>query len=433
MLAAINKYWDLRKLVFVGLAATAFAVCDAESTVVQKEQSQTAIDYSQRKALVIGVDGMQYEKLQEAIAAGRAPNLAQFTIAKSYIGGVVGTVTQQSTYSGPGWSTILTGAWSNRHRVTGNDSRQRNQTKSIFRLIKEATPSRRTASIISWNTINDNFARDIELAYIDRVEKCSDIDQCVAEKASSALRFEVFSFVFAHFDEPDLTGHAQGFGDAYQAAIQGVDTQVGQLLAALRQRQVAYPDEDWLIIVTPDHGRAAADGHSHGNQTLSEKTTFIAINKPANAQLSAPISDPDNMNFGGLYGNATQADIVPTVLAHLGVKPNLLDYPIDGVSLIGELGVRLLAVQINNTARSATLKWRNTSAQGKPLTIYRDGKLLATLTDQVSEYVDNDLKNVQDGVVDLNYTVVVNDVPQSYLARANFSAAISSNPSLLMR
>jgi hypothetical protein len=390
------------------------------------------IDYSQRKALVIGVDGMQYEKLQEAIAAGQAPNIAKFHIAKTYIGGIVGSVTQQTTYSGPGWTTILTGAWVNRHKVAANDSNLHNQADSVFKLIKNADASRRTASIISWNTINDNFSRDIDQGYIDRAEKCNDIDQCVADKASSALRFEDFDLVFAHFDEPDNTGHAVGFVSAYQAAIQGVDAQVGQLLTALQQRQLAHPDEDWLVIVTPDHGRALPDGHNHGNQTLSEKTTFIAINKPANAQLDAPFSDPDDMSFNGLYGHATQADIVPTVLRHLGIAPDAENYHIDGVPLLGALGVRQLTAKVNNQARSVTLQWRGSSVpSGKPLTIYRDGKQIAVLSDQVHAYVDSGLQEVPDGAVDLNYTVTLNDVPAAYLARTNFSKPTPLNPSVL--
>ncbi|MEO6917515.1 MAG: hypothetical protein ABI171_00455 [Collimonas sp.] len=49
-----------------------------------------------------------------------------------------------------------------------------------------------------------------------------------------------------------------------------------------------------------DHGRLAPDGHGQGAQTLSEKTTFIAINKPANAQFSAPFKGPADMDFNDL-------------------------------------------------------------------------------------------------------------------------------------
>ena len=69
-----------------------------------------------QKALLIGVDGMQYEKLQEAIAQNMAPHIGSLKLAKSYIGGIDGTSTEQLTNSGPGWTTILTGSLATEHR-----------------------------------------------------------------------------------------------------------------------------------------------------------------------------------------------------------------------------------------------------------------------------------------------------------------------------
>jgi Concanavalin A-like lectin/glucanases superfamily/Metalloenzyme superfamily len=420
-----------KRLSLAILAATLLAACGGSDEELHAGPPPV-VDYSKRKALVIGVDGMQYEKLQEVIASGQAPHIASLGIAKTYIGGVVGSATEQGTISGPGWTTVLTGAWANRHKVTGNDSKLRNQAESVFQLLKNADAMRRTASIISWNTINDNFAHDIALGYIDRAEKCDDDDQCVADKVSGALRFGDFDFIFAHFDEPDLTGHAVGFTPAYQAAIQAVDVQIGQVLAALQRRQQDHADEDWLVVVTPDHGRTLPDGHDHGGQTLSEKTTFIAINKPANAQFSIPFADPSDPGFNGLYGNATQADIVPTVLAHLGVKRNLENYRIDGVPLIGELGVRQLTARADKQARSVKLQWRGPSGpSGKPLAIHRNGKQIAMLTDSASEYVDSDLQEFADDVVDINYSVVLNQVPVAYLVRVDLSRATPLSPTLL--
>ncbi|WP_236904482.1 alkaline phosphatase family protein [Collimonas fungivorans] len=386
------------------------------------------VDYSKHKALVIGVDGMQYEKLQEAIAAGQAPNLARFHLAKTYGGGIVGSVTEQVTSSGASWTTILTGVWANRHKVTSNDDKFRNQADSVFKLIKDADARRRTASIVSWNTINNNFARDIDLKYISHAEKCSEDDQCVADKVSGLLRFGDFDFVFAHFDDVDNIGHSVGFVPAYQAAIQSTDARIGQMLAALQRRQQEHPDEDWLIMVTPDHGRSVPGGFGHGSQTLSEKTTFIAINKEANAQFSSPFKDPVDTGFNGLYGNATQADIVPTVLTHLGVKPDAAGYRIDGVPLLGQPSVRQLTAKADGEARSVTLQWRNSGQpSGKLLTIYRDGKQIAQLDDAATIYVDQGLE-IQDGISEFNYSVVLDQVPAAYLARINVDKPAPVNP-----
>ena len=416
-----------KSLVSALLGAALLSGCGGGEEI-NVEPPPPVVDYSKRKALVIGVDGMQYEKLQEAVAAGQAPNLAKFYLAKTYGGGIAGSVTEQATSSGANWTTILTGAWANRHKVANNDDKLRSQADSIFKLIKDADARRRTASIVSWDTINNNFARDIDLRYISHAQKCSEDDQCVADKVSGLLRFGDVDFVFAHFDDVDNVGHSVGFVPAYQTAIQGVDTKIGQVLVALQRRQQEHPDEDWLIMVTPDHGRSLPGGFGHGGQTLSEKTTFIAINKEANAQFSAPFKDPADMAFNGLYGNATQADIVPTVLTHLGVRPDAASYRIDGVSLLGQPSVRQLTAKADGEARSITLQWRiSGQPSGKPLTIYRDGKQIAQLNDAATSYLDQGLE-IRDGIAELNYSVVLDQAPAAYLARINVGKPVQGNP-----
>lgn len=96
----------------------------AHALTPSSSDSQTS---KTQKALLIGVDGMQYEKLQEAIAQNMAPHIGSLKLAKSYIGGVDGTSTEQLTNSGPGWATILTGSWVNRHQVDANNGALRNQ------------------------------------------------------------------------------------------------------------------------------------------------------------------------------------------------------------------------------------------------------------------------------------------------------------------
>ena len=364
------------------------------------------------KALLIGVDGLQYEKLQQAIEHHMAPHLARLNLAKSYVGGVDGTSTEQTTGSGPGWTTILTGSWVDRHHVPSNNDDWRNQAPSVFKLLKLAAPHRKTASIVSWNTINHNFADDIANGYIDLAIDCSDVDPCVADKTVNELEHGQSDLVFAHFDETDAVGHKDGFSPRYQQAIQSVDEHVGQLLSALKRRQKTHPLEDWLVIVTPDHGRRLPDGHDHGKQTLSEKTTFIALNKPGNAQLTAPIAHPGNPAHNGLYGYASQADITPTLLAHLGALPPAAGYSMDGLPLIGPVGVRQLTARKVPGQASVKLTWRTGRPSGTPVQIYRNGQLIAKLQDYQHTYVDTGPLALKGPI---NYTVVMHKVPVSRL------------------
>ncbi|MFY1664013.1 alkaline phosphatase family protein [Pseudomonas sp. Pseu.R1] len=370
------------------------------------------VDFHRHKALLIGIDGVQYEQLKHAIEAGKAPVIGQFHPAMSYTGGIVGSSTQQPTLSGPGWATVLTGAWANRHRISSNDSSLRNKTDSLFKLISLSSPTRHSASIVSWNPINDNFVDDISAGFIELGVKCGGDDQCATDRTVQELRTGNFDFIFVHLDQPDSAGHENGFGPHYQDAIVHSDQQVAQILAALGQREKENPEEDWLVILTTDHGRRPPDGFDHGEQSRSEKTTFIALNKPANAELAQPVPDPIAPGLDGLYGVASVADITPTILAHMGINSDIDRYGIDGVPLIGPLGVRQLTATLNSANRSVLLQWRVNEGSKQPLRIYRSGQLIAKLTDSSHEYLDSDLPQP---IGQLNYTVVLNDVPVSRL------------------
>lgn len=375
-----------------------------------------AVDFHRHKALLIGVDGVQYEQLRQVIDAGKAPVLASFQPAMSYTGGIKGTSTQQTTFSGPGWATVLTGAWANRHRIAINDSGLRIKTDSLFKLISLSSPTRHTASIVSWNPINDNFADDLSAGFIELGVKCGGDDQCATERAVQELRTGNFDFIFVHLDQPDDAGHENGFGPGYQDAIANTDKQIGQILDAVAKRKRENADEDWLVMVTTDHGRRLPDGYDHGEQSRSEKTAFIGLNKPANEQLTQPITDPDDKSLDGLYGLASEADIAPTILVHLGINTDPQRYAIDGVPLIGHVGVRQLSATVNPDKRAVDLRWRVAEGSNQPLRIYRAGQLIAKLTGSSSHYMDGDLPQP---IGQLNYTVVFNEVPVSILVSDN--------------
>ena len=72
--------------------------------------------------------------------------------------------------------------------------------------------------------------------------------------------------VMVHLDQVDGAGHSSGYSPtvpAYLRAIEVVDGIVGDLLVAVNARS-NIEQEDWLVIVTTDHG---GNGTSHGGQS----------------------------------------------------------------------------------------------------------------------------------------------------------------------
>ena len=117
---------------------------------------------------------------------------------------------------------------------------------------------------------------------------------------------------------PDISaGHDSGFGERYLQSLRTLDSQIGHLLDKVDERQRLNPQEDWLVIVSTDHGRDYW-GKAHGGISEQEKTIFIASNKPLNQELSQPSIPAENPGPNHLYSLPAQTSVAPTVLRHMG-------------------------------------------------------------------------------------------------------------------
>ena len=85
-------------------------------------------------------------------------------------------------------------------------------------------------------------------------------------------------FIFVIYEPTDSVGHDYGFtinNPDYKKAFQEADLYGIETLNAIMQRE-PYNTEDWLIIITSDHGGIGTD---HGGDSIQESMTFIASNK----------------------------------------------------------------------------------------------------------------------------------------------------------
>ncbi|MDV7401056.1 alkaline phosphatase family protein, partial [Arthrospira platensis SPKY1] len=81
---------------------------------------------------------------------------------------------------------------------------------------------------------------------------------------------------WVYLEYPDDVGHRLGDGPELDDAVQMADRQVQRIWEAVKKRQAL--GEDWLIVVTTDHGRDPQSGKNHGGQSERERTTWIATN-----------------------------------------------------------------------------------------------------------------------------------------------------------
>lgn len=260
-----------------------------------------------KKLLILGIDGCR----SDALLAANTPNLDSLMNTGTFS---MDARTVYPTYSGPGWSSMLTGVWYTKHGVTNNLFIPSNISNypHFFNHIEQVNPSLRTASVCQWGPVNDNIVNLADFK-INTSSGASTASNAITQISSTSPNPDV---VFVHFDDVDHEGHTTGFGPSnplYITAIEQVDGYIGSILNALRSRP-NYSTEDWLVLVSTDHG---GTGTNHGGSSLIERRNFLIMNGvglpayefvpevsaiPANAVLNFANSNqyaaaPHNANF----------------------------------------------------------------------------------------------------------------------------------------
>ena len=112
--------------------------------------------------------------------------------------------------------------------------------------------------------------------------------------------------VFFFYSDVDTVGHQYGFDPSvpqYLAEIADTDQKIGRALDSIAARST-FASEDWLIVVTSDHG-GSKDGSHHGNTAEKRRIPFIVSGR------SAAKTKLDRV--------AKNVDVSKTVLAFMGV------------------------------------------------------------------------------------------------------------------
>jgi arylsulfatase A-like enzyme len=261
--------------------------------------------------LIIGIDGCRTDALKAADVPNLKRLVSEGAIAENT--SILGTrVTGADTCSGPGWSAILTGVWADKHGVVDNKFTGANYTEypHFFKRLKQARPAAVTISLVDWPPIHERIvsAADVSLSLLEKDEDYVAADVRVTQEAVRLLRQQDPDAMFVYLGNVDETGHKTGFHPSvkeYMQALEAVDAQVGLVLGAVRSRP-RYAEEDWLVLVSTDHGGRGKD-HGGGHLFADVRTVFLIVSGPSAMK--------------GRIETATQlVDIPATALTHLGVQ-----------------------------------------------------------------------------------------------------------------
>ena len=328
----------------------------------------------ERKAVIIIVDGIPKDVVERLKVPVIYDIARQGAFGASYVGGEPGVYNETPTISAVGYNTMLTGTWVNKHNVYGNDNLSPNYNYwSIFRIAKEQRKPLTTAIFSSWTDNRTVLLGEgkpetgnLEIDYVydgyDLDEKnfphkekdlhVFDYDERVSREAGKCIREQGPDLSWVYLWYTDDASHMYGDGAYFDEYILKAGEQIDRVWQAVQYRQKAF-GEDWMIIVTTDHGRTI-NGHGHGGQSARERTTWIATNQKVNKRFKD--------------GKASMTDINPTVCEFLGMEvPEQVRRERDGVPFIGKPGISDLWVGVYD--REVILRWK-ASRPGEAVSVY---------------------------------------------------------------
>lgn len=246
---------------------------------------------TKKKAIVIGYDGCRTDCLRLVTSGGKSAilNLCQSggQAVFSYCGGVnYPEKNTQDTSTAPGWCSMLTGFWADTHNVYKNGQPKELDPRTLLLELVENQKAESSAFYVSWaghfsrknatyinekgyaeeNGINATFKR----SFGDKGTKKSILKDLEQENCSD--------FIFSTLEYTDHAGHNSGFSLQninYVAAFRNAEATAVEIISAIVNRPT-YSEEDWLILITTDHGGIDKD---HGGSSMEERITFIVSNK----------------------------------------------------------------------------------------------------------------------------------------------------------
>jgi len=174
----------------------------------------------------------------------------------------------------------------------------------MFTRLHAAKPDAVTAGVVNWKHLNSDILRPATVQHTHEED-----DSAVISSSVQLLKEQDrLDLLFVHLDAVDLAGHTYDYGPnvkEYVDSIKEADSRIRTLLETLfYHRRSSFPAEDWLVVLTTDHGGI---DYTHEDGRWENRTNFLILH-------GSDVID------GEIFPAPLVVDLAPTVLAHTGVK-----------------------------------------------------------------------------------------------------------------
>jgi predicted AlkP superfamily pyrophosphatase or phosphodiesterase len=291
---------------------------DCEEWTTACADSSIVVDplKSNRKVLIIGIDGFRADAMQDTItpflfSLAQSPNT--YYTNQNHV--------QSLTFSGPNWSSLCTGVDFCKHMVTTNGFGDNHLVEypHFFQYIEQANSSKNTVSVVNWTPINTHLSSPF--ADYSPTESITDHDVFLITNNLLLQGVPLNpDILFLQFDELDGAGHSYGFHPnvpEYRATLNTLDAYIDSIYSIIEAKR--SNGEEWLFCVISDHG---GDGKGHSGKYDNEhvKHTIMFMNAPLESFKH--------------WHTSSQTDLAPTVLDYLGIESAEFNCKTDGISVL---------------------------------------------------------------------------------------------------
>ncbi|MGA6120331.1 alkaline phosphatase family protein [Sphingobacterium anhuiense] len=211
---------------------------------------------TQRKVIVISIDGLAGEELQKAVPT----NLAALQKKSKYSFNTLATNSNAA-----GWVSMLTGTGFSKHKVSADnfertehgEDEDHDDVVNFRNVLDYVTQYKtvKTAMVTTWEELRD-YTRNAD--YTPKVNS----DLAVKDSTVSLLSaVNGLGTVIVNFRDVQAAGEDGGYtvdNVKFKNAIVKSDEYIGNIVEAIKARK-NYAKEDWLIVVTTNHGGSNTD------------------------------------------------------------------------------------------------------------------------------------------------------------------------------